>query len=235
MTPRGDVRIEDDGEHLESLASPLISFESPHPYVALGAPYAGASPWVLRRTVKERLLEAQRLLAERRPGWKLHLLDAWRPLAVQRYMVEYTDALIQRTEPHLDATTRREKVLSYWAPPSEDPATPPPHSTGAAVDLTLVDDAHRPVNMGSPFDEPTPRSDPDHFANATDAHGREAHANRGLLFDVMSGAGFVQQPNEWWHFSYGDRSWARAKNLAVARYGRTEALTTSESAASSPR
>jgi len=235
MRPWDDVRIEDDREPLESLESPLISFEAPHPYVALGAPYSGASPWVLRRTVRARLLDAQRHLAERRPGWRLHLLDAWRPLAVQRFMVEHTDALIQRAEPELDPVKRREKVLLYWAPPSEDPATPPPHSTGAAVDLTLIDDTNLQVNMGSPFDEPTRRSDPDHFANATDAHGREAHANRCLLFDVMSAAGFVQQPNEWWHFSFGDRSWARAKGLTVARYGRTTPLTTSESAASSPR
>jgi D-alanyl-D-alanine dipeptidase len=235
MRPWDDVRIEDDKEPLESLESPLISFEAPHPYVSLGAPYSGASPWVLRRSVKTRLLDAQRRLGERRPGWRLHLLDAWRPLAVQRFMVEYTDALIRRAEPHLDDAMRRERVLSYWAPPSENPATPPPHSTGAAVDLTLVDAHARPGNMGSPFDEPTGRSHPDHFAHATDANGREAHAHRRLLLEVMHAAGFVQQPNEWWHFSYGDRSWARANGLTVARYGRTEPITTSESAASSPR
>jgi D-alanyl-D-alanine dipeptidase len=132
-------------------------------------------------------------------------------------MVEHTDALIRREAPELDAAARRERVLTYWAPPSEDPKRPPPHSTGAAVDLTLLG-----ANMGSPFDEPSERSWPDHFERASDAHGREAHVNRVLLRRVMTEAGFVQHPNEWWHFSYGDRAWARAHDVEVARYGRTE-------------
>ncbi len=222
MTPWEHMRIEDDGEPLVPLASELISFETPHPYVALGAPYGAWSPWALRRSVRDRLLEAQRGLTVLRVGWRLHLLDAWRPLAVQAFMVEYTDQLIRRAEPTLSETERRERVFSFWAPPSENPAAPPPHSTGAAVDLTLVDERGRVVNMGSPFDEPTERSYPDHFAGAVDEEGREAHANRQLLAKVMREAGFVRHPNEWWHFSYGDRAWAREHDLELARYGRAE-------------
>ncbi len=219
MTPWERIRIEDDGEPLVSLEGAGFSFEAPHPYVALGAPYGRWSPWFLRRAVRARLLDAQRRLDS---GWKLHLLDAWRPLAVQAFMVEHTDQLIRATEPSLSDAARRERVFSFWAPPSENPATPPPHSTGAAVDLTLVDERGRVVNMGSPFDEPTERSYPEHFAGAVDDQGREAHANRQLLASVMREAGFVRHPNEWWHFSYGDRAWARENDLELARYGRAE-------------
>lgn len=219
MRPWEHVRIEEDGEPLEPLEAGLISLETPHPYVALGAPYGAWSPWYLRRSVKGRLLDAQARLAG---GWRLHLLDAWRPLAVQAFMVEHTDQLLRREAPELTEAQRRERVLTYWAPPSEDPARPPPHSTGAAVDLTLVDAGGRPLNMGSPFDEPTERSHPDHFAGAVDAHGREAHAHRQLLDRVMRAAGFVRHPQEWWHFSYGDRAWAREHDVPAARYGRTQ-------------
>jgi zinc D-Ala-D-Ala dipeptidase len=222
VRPWNSIRIEDDGEPLVPLDSALLSFEAPHPYVALGAPYGQWSPWFLRRSVRDHLLDAQRRLETLRAGWKLHLLDAWRPLAVQAFMVEHTDALLLRTEPSLSDAERRERVFSYWAPPSENPATPPPHSTGAAVDLTLVDEAGRVVNMGAPFDEPTERSHPDHFAAATDLAGREAHSNRQRLAAVMRDAGFVRHPHEWWHFSFGDRAWARERDLEVARYGRTE-------------
>lgn len=220
MRPWDDVHIEEDGEPLVPLARGLVSLEEPHPYVALGAPYGAWGPWFLRRSVQARLLEAQQRLTGERAGWRLHLLDAWRPLPVQAFMVEYTDRLLQREAPELDAAARRARVLTYWAPPSEDPRRPPPHSTGAAVDLTLVDAAGRPVNMGSPFDEPSERSHPGHFAQATDAHGREANTHRELLARVMRGAGFVQHPQEWWHFSYGDRAWAREHDVAAARYGR---------------
>ena len=212
------IRIEDDGEPLVPLSRESFSFETPHPYLALGAPYGAWSPWFLRRSVQARLLEAQRLLSS---GWRLHLLDAWRPLEVQAFMVEHTDALLRRTEPALDDEARRERVFSYWAPPSENPATPPPHSTGAAVDLTLLGADGGVVNMGSPFDEPTERSHPDWFAGALDAHGSAAHANRVVLDQAMRAAGFVRHPQEWWHFSYGDRAWARENDLEVARYGRT--------------
>ena len=222
MRPWDSVRIEDNGEPLVAIARGQLSFEEPPPYVALGAPYGQWGPWFLRRTVLQRLLEAQRSLAIQRAGWRLHLLDAWRPLAVQAFMVEHTDQQLRREAPELDDTARRARVLTYWASPSENPATPPPHSTGAAIDLTLVDGEGRVVNMGSPFDEPTERSHPDHFAMAIDAPGQAAHASRQLLAQVMRAAGFVRHPQEWWHFSHGDRAWAREHDLAVARYGRTE-------------
>jgi D-alanyl-D-alanine dipeptidase len=220
MRPWDSVRIEDDGEPLVTLTG--LSLEAPPPYVALGAPYGAWGPWFLRRSVFTRLIDAQRRLETLHPGWRLHLLDAWRPLAVQAFMVEHTDQLLRRTEPQLDDVARRERVLSYWAPPSENPATPPPHSTGAAVDLTLLDAAGLVANMGSPFDEPTERSHPNHFGTASDSLGLEAHANRTRLGRVMHEAGFVRHPQEWWHFSYGDRAWAREHDFAVARYGRTE-------------
>ena len=218
-----------------AIARESISFEDPPPYVALGAPYDGFGPWFLRRTVHERLLVAQRNLAPLRAGWRLHLLDAWRPLRVQAFMVEHTDQLLRRTAPELNDAERRERVLTYWAPPSEDPARPPPHSTGAAIDLTLVDAKGQVVNMGSPFDEPTERSHPDHFATATDAASREAHVNRVLLDQVMRAAGFVGHPQEWWHFSHGDRAWAREHDLDVARYGRTEPAASPLSGKTLPR
>jgi D-alanyl-D-alanine dipeptidase len=102
--------------------------------------------------------------------------------------------------------------------PSEDPATPPPHSTGGAVDVTLVDARGDVVDMGSPFDEPTERSYPEHFAAAVDEAGRAAHAHRRLLYEVLHGAGFVRHPREWWHFSYGDQAWA-AEHRVPAVYG----------------
>jgi hypothetical protein len=43
-----------------------------------------------------------------------------------------------------------------------------------------------------------------------DASGlsRSARRNRDLLAEVMVGAGFVNYPTEWWHWSFGDRCWA---------------------------
>lgn len=198
----------------------MVSLARPHPYEALGAPYGGTSPWQLRRAVVERLLNAQAVLTAERPGWRFHVLDALRPLAVQAFMVEFTDRQLQRDEPHLDAAARAERVRLFWAMPDADPANPPPHSTGAALDVTLMDEAGHEVDMGSPFDEPTERSYPQHFASARDEAGQHAHAHRELLFRLLSAAGFRRHPREWWHFSFGDQAWAADTGAPAARYGR---------------
>ncbi len=62
--------------------------------------------------------------------------------------------------------------------------------------------------MGSPIDEMSPRSYPDHFQDATDPAEQQAHAHRQLLHQVMAASGFIRYRYEWWHFSWGDQSWA---------------------------
>jgi D-alanyl-D-alanine dipeptidase len=46
-----------------------------------------------------------------------------------------------------------------------------------------------------------------------------AQQNRRTLLDVMCAHGFINYPNEWWHFSYGDRYWAYYQNNQQAIYG----------------
>jgi D-alanyl-D-alanine dipeptidase len=120
-------------------------------------------------------------------------------------------------------------VSRFWATPSEDPATPPPHSTGAAVDLSLADAAGKPLAMGSPIDAIGDVSEPNHFAEVAAAcsdsaerlQALEWHRRRQLLAAAMQAAGFEQHPNEWWHFSWGDQMWAWRSGSAQAHYGRT--------------
>ena len=55
-------------------------------------------------------------------------------------------------------------VGRFWAPPSESAATPPPHSTGGAVDLTLADAQGLELAMGGAIDAIGPVSEPLHYA-----------------------------------------------------------------------
>jgi D-alanyl-D-alanine dipeptidase len=204
----------------------------PHPYASLGAPYGeDVCPFRLRQGVVARLLLAQALLQEKEPTWRLAIFDAWRPVAVQRFMVAHATAQTcrergldpQGSGPAWEAV--REEVGCFWAPPSEDPATPPPHSTGAAVDLTFARASGEPLEMGGSIDAIGPISYPYHHAEAAaaDPQGQQAswHRRRLLLAAVMEGAGFAQHPQEWWHFSYGDQLWAWRTGQGRAIYGRT--------------
>jgi zinc D-Ala-D-Ala dipeptidase len=230
------VPIAECNEPLAVIPPAEFAFTDPHPYVVLGAPYAGASPWQLRRGVLAALLDAGRHLTARRPGWRLKLFDAYRPVAVQAFMVwrEFhaqaekrglsvaafanPTELAQRS-PDLYSLLA-DTVFTFWGMPSDDPRTPPPHSTGAAIDLTLQDNSRNEVDMGGAIDETTTRSYPDHYANTTSPDACLCHERRQLLNEVMTAAGFSRHVNEWWHFSLGDQMAAHANSMPHAIYGR---------------
>ncbi|MGB3294547.1 MAG: M15 family metallopeptidase [Phormidesmis sp.] len=229
MKPYQSVPIQDCGEPLVPIPLDRFAVVTPHPYAALGAPYGRFSPYFLRQRVLQKLTEAQTHLQVQRPDWRLQIFDAYRPIPVQQFMVDYTFTQLARSEGlnpaelnEVDRSQLQEKVLKFWAIPSPDPTTPPPHSTGAAVDLTLVNAAREPVNMGSAIDEISPRSYPDHFADSTDPKAQRYHQHRQLLNAAMNRAGFCQHPNEWWHFSWGDQLWAWQVGREVAQYGKAQ-------------
>jgi len=229
MRPYHQITIIECSEPLVKIPLELFAVESPHPYQKLGADYGGHSPYYLRQSVIENLIQAQNYLQLLHPNWYIQIFDAYRPVAVQQFMVDYSfgEALRERglTDKELSPQQREEAwkaVYEIWAVPSLDMKTPPPHSTGAAVDITLVNDIGEVVDMGSPIDEMSDRSLPEYYHHSHP----EYHAHRQLLRDVMLKAGFQRNPREWWHFSFGDQMWAwlynqsHPENMMTARYGR---------------
>tara|TARA_B100000700_G_scaffold322659_1_gene424685 strand:+ start:342 stop:1085 length:744 start_codon:yes stop_codon:yes gene_type:complete len=199
---------------------------TPHPYMSLGAPYlSGADPWVLRESVVNRLLFAQQYLLKKAPHLQLALFDAWRPISVQKFMFNYSieKTCKSRGVDSNDSSVNKikEEVSRFWAEPSSNPSTPPPHSTGAAIDLTLADINGDPLDLGGEIDFMGARSSPNFYEKASlsmpNSKHNIFHKRRSLLFSVMEKAGFVQHPDEWWHFSYGDQlwSWLSQKNNAI--------------------
>ena len=239
--PWHSVSIDDCGESLRPLRS-FVTCMEPHPYVALGAPYGnGADPFCLRQGVRSRLLAAQVHLnslttLDGREPLRLGIFDAWRPLSVQAFMVNYAieqECARQGVNPNdSDEMDRlqnvRAQVSRFWAPPSPALSTPPPHSTGAAVDLTLIDAMGSTLDMGGEIDAIGPESLPLHHVEAAkenpDGHSALFHSRRCLLHRVMQQAGFVRHPNEWWHFSFGDQLWAWTVQANQAMYGRDQSL-----------
>ena len=223
MRPWSPIPIEECGEPLQDLPREFLRME-PHPYMALGAPYgASGNPFQLRQGVVQRLLKAQQRLSDHDPSLRLSIFDAWRPIAVQAFMVEHSIAdLCRERGVELTSGDAFDRVVAdvgrFWAAPSRDPATPPPHSTGAAVDLTLSSREGTPLEMGGEIDAIGAISEPEHYAGQEDPDARCWHQRRQLLADVMDASGFAQHPNEWWHYSFGDQLWAWRKGAAVAVY-----------------
>jgi zinc D-Ala-D-Ala dipeptidase len=131
-------------------------------------------------------------LATQRPGWRILVLDALRPQRVQEAI--WRDV----------AGTEMEH---YFAHPQRGSI----HSFGMAVDVTLLDPAGREADMGSGFDEMTPRSHPalhaEHLASGVLTATQVA--TRDCLRQAMQHGGFNGIATEWWHFDHGDRERVR--------------------------
>ncbi len=251
VRPYHHIPIHDSGEPLIEIPLDKFAVISPHPYQQVGASYPNYSPYHLRQGVIDRLLSAQDYLQTQQPGWKLAIFDAYRPIAVQKFMVEHTfGELAQARGWERESLTPDqseslwELVHQIWAVPNYDRATPPPHSTGGAIDLALADAKGAIVDFGSPIDEISGRSHPDYYAplrlhsvttppknsltippedlEIPDSQRQVYHQKRLLLKTVMEQAGFQRHPGEWWHFCYGDQMWAWIAEATTAIYGRVE-------------
>jgi zinc D-Ala-D-Ala dipeptidase len=237
VKPYSHVPIVECHEKLVEIPPKRFGRILPHAYEAAGAPYGSQSPWIVRESVLAALEKATDLLADKHTDLHLCLFDAYRPLAVQEFMVarewhlacwEFGFDVNALTDDQKEKV--EEKVFHLWSIPSKDPRSPPPHSTGAALDLTLQDAKGQVLDMGCPIDENSPRAAPDYFMRREG--GKIFHERRQILREVMQMAGFVQHQHEWWHFSLHDQYWVwgrhgfpdekTAARLPPARYGRID-------------
>lgn len=174
-----------------------------------GAGYPGAlADCYVREMVACRLDAAAVLLP---PGWRLIVLDAWRPLTVQQHLFYLYVARIHEEQPTASDATVRQQAARYVAPPSADMACPSPHATGCAVDLSVLDANGCPVDMGTEFDAFDSRAHTRFFETRLERGESLAPAeqawlqHRRILFHALRAVGFVNYPEEWWHYEY-DRS-----------------------------
>ena len=195
-------------------------------YFHQGVPGALSDCYV-RRSVLFRLYKAARLLPA---GIELVVLDGWRPIEVQQYLY---DTLHSAMHTHYSEESEAElaaRLRQFVALPSSDPAAPSPHLTGGSVDVALCDSEGLLLDMGSEFDQISPMSASAAFESIHKPSPRESDVieHRRLLHSVMLQAGFTNLPSEWWHFDYGNQSWAWAAQQAQAQFGAIERLSLSQ-------
>lgn len=76
------------------------------------------------------------------------------------------------------------------------------HNFGFALDLSLLDENGKELDMGTLFDDFTSLSEPTQ-EKAFFKKGKltpSQFANRKILRNILLQAGFEQRPNEWWHY-----------------------------------
>ncbi|MEW1638551.1 M15 family metallopeptidase [Streptomyces sp. NPDC093801] len=164
----------------------------------------------VRQGVADRLARAAGLLPA---GITFLFVEGYRPPDLQRhYFTAYRERL-RDLRPDLDEAGRHLAASRYVSPPEIAP-----HSAGSAIDLTLCTEDGRELPMGTSVNASPEDSALRCYTAAPDIDP-ESRANRDLLGSVLTAAGFVNYPTEWWHWSYGDRYWALGTGRAAALYG----------------
>lgn len=133
-----------------------------------------------------RLADIQQELATLKPGHRLLVWDAARPLSVQRAMFATV------------CGTRNER---YVANPDKRPVGGF-HNYGMAVDLTIAAPDGKPIDMGTGFDT---FDEAAHVGGELDLFYRgmlspQAYANRMFLYYITSKHGLMPYKWEWWHY-----------------------------------
>ena len=221
------IPIRDNQDKLINIPS-CFKFFDPHPYFVLGAPYKDKnSIWKLRKEVVNRLIRVNQYLAAKNNGFCLLIYDSWRPVEVQEFLFnraidfEYKKlGILTPIKNFRYNDLVKKKVENFWALPSLDRNCPPPHSTGGALDVSLSDKSGNLIDMGGTIDQMDETSKPDFYEKNDKKEAIIWNRRRNLLKEIMIEFGFVQHPNEWWHFSYGDQLWAWKNKKNNALYGK---------------
>lgn len=172
------------------------------------------SYFMVRKSVVEKLSLAQKLLPN---DLSLLLIEGFRPIALQKqYFNEYYKELLQSYP-----TWSKKKLLTETSKFVAPPEIIPPHCTGGAIDITLVDSNGIELDMGTVVN-----ADPNSNQNTCFTHSKKidekTQNNRSILINTMEKVGFVNYPTEWWHWSYGDRYWAYLTGNKVALFDKTK-------------
>lgn len=152
----------------------------------------------LHKEAANALSQAVTLLQAKYPEYRLLVLDALRPHRVQIMLWD-----------HLEGTKLRDYVA--------DPARGSIHSFGMALDVTIIDQHGKELDMGTAFDEFVEKSHPKQEAQflADGSLTSMQFNHRCILRDAMFGAGFRGINSEWWHFNFGDPDIVRQSYLRI--------------------
>ena len=150
----------------------------------------------VRRPVVDLLYWAGQELKNLDRTLTLRVVYGFRALEVQTRLFEAAKAALAQDYPDeielVEVAHRRVAVPSVAGYP-----------TGGAVAVDVLRDG-LPVDLGTKVMQPSR----DSFTFSPFV-SREAWENRQLLRRAMMAAGFAPYDGEWWHFSYGDKEWAR--------------------------
>lgn len=208
VTELRKVPIIDNGE-------PLVNFLKACPDLLLDEPrFKYRRELFLRESVVRMLCQANQFIMGH--GYRLSILEGWRPPFIQKRMYAAVEAHWRERYPEWSDTKIRRFTNQFTAPMNL--RVPPPHTTGGAVDLHVALPNGKVIDHIRPYEVRDQRS----FFFDAQGLGDQARKTRQLLADALAPTGLTNYPSEYWHWSYGDQGWAYRGGHPHALYGATE-------------
>ena len=175
----------------------------------------------MRRTVYEKLVQAQAILPK---GMKLCLYEGYRSLSLQDLLFDNRLTKIRALHPNWSQDQVFDETTKLVSPVRNKDGSKniPPHSTGAAIDVYLINEKNQPIDMGIQVKDWM--DDEDGSLSQTESQNISADAQhyRDIMSKALLTVGFINYPTEYWHWSYGDRYWAHQMGQKYAIYGSVE-------------
>lgn len=217
-------KLPPDFVYLRDAAPSIVQdmrYATPNNFTGKLVPGYDAPECVLKRSAALALKRAQAKAGKL--GYSLKVYDCYRPVrAVKAFMAWASTPDPGATKGYYPHLKKSQLVPGYIASRSQ-------HSTGAAVDLTLIrpgaaprqgepqeSDCTAPMNRGESLDMGTAFDCFDPKANtASPVIAAEQRKNRSLLLDIMKSAGFKNYAAEWWHFSYPSAGGAKRYDFPI--------------------
>lgn len=192
---------------IQDNAEPVVDLREFCPTVILKP---GCLPY-LRETVARMVNTVQESFPA---GHILSIGTCLRTIEMQRGIRDNFVREMRKDHPNWSNSTMNRMLNRMVAPP--DDISPPPHTTGSALDVGICETDGETLD----FHSPTERWEgaPTFYHKLSDT----ARSNRLLLIEAMEGAGLTNYLGEWWHWSYGDQGWALRVGNPVAYYGAVE-------------
>ena len=172
-------------------------------------PHVG-NRFFLRKGVIERLRSAAVAMKKECYNYRFKLVYAYRHPEIQARYFEARKEQLRLSGSRLTEDELRDRAHLLSASP--DVAG---HPTGGAIDITLVDETGKEINMGTSIAD---FSQGEKILTFCPSVLSEAQENRIFLRRLLMEAGFAPFDGEWWHFSYGDREWAKYYERGSAVY-----------------
>ena len=207
------IPVIDNHESLVDLKNQQIISYGPSPEIPNNTDYT-----FLRKTAYNKLVQAQGLLPQ---GLHFCLYEGYRSLALQKTIFDARFKEVKNRHPQWTQENLFYETIKLVAPVVnlDGSANVPPHSTGGAIDVYLIDDHGEPIDMGIHPKDWMSDKEGALSLTASTIISAEAQKNRAIMNKALSAVGFVNYPTEYWHWSYGDRYWAYNTHQAAAIYG----------------